>query len=350
MDLAYDHIQEEALSPDEIAAQEAEQEKQIQGNLNTELQEAYKSFSASPWGARLGGFLNTVKKQGETYYEGARQEAGAVGGDAVKGFTDLKSTLVSRARSMSAGQKEQPQHFDPFAGDDDETTTGAVSAEGTLKAQNDGGPAGKPRTESSTLASGSVDFIARFRSEATKRLADVQKAEDAADEALLRFGTNLSNFFKEAVTITAPTDGSNNNTFDSRDGKSSKILWESKAHDGKSVQHATRFEAQLHAIHSSYDSFTKDPVSDEYEPWTKDFDIEKKIDAIGKDLETYKELREAMERLVPEKVDYGTFWMRYYFLRMVVDMEEQRRMELLKGILSYCLFYVISQRQTTWLT
>ena len=326
MDLAYDHIQEEALSPDEAAAKKAEQEKQPEGNLNTELQEAYKSFSASPWGARLGGFLNTVKKQGETYYEDARQEVGVVGEEAVKGFTDLKTTLVSRARSMSAGQQDQPKNVDPFSGDDEETTVSTTTVEGAPKTKPDGDPPDKPRTESSILTSGSSDFISRFRSEATKRLADVQKAEDAADEALLRFGTNLSNFFKEAVTITAPIAHDDTST-----KQGSKVLWESKAHDGRSVQHATRFEAQLHAIHSSYDSFTKDPVSDEYEPWAKDFDIEKKTEGISQDLESYRELREAMERLVPEKVDYGTFWMRYYFLRMVVDMEEQRRREMLKG-------------------
>ena len=38
-----------------------------------------------------------------------------------------------------------------------------------------------------------------------------------------------------------------------------------------------------------------------------------------------------MEKLVPEQVDYPHFWTRYYFLRMVIETEEQRRRELLKG-------------------
>lgn len=334
MDLAYDHIQEEALSPDEGGVKKAQAQEQQSdgGNLNTELQEAYKSFSASPWGARLGGFLTTVKKQGETYYEGARQEAGVVGGEAVKGFTDLKSTLVSRARSMSAGQQDQPKNVDPFTADEDEIVPDMATG-GPSNLRTEDNPSHEPHPDSSTagLSAESPNFISRFRSEATKRLADVQKAEDAADEALLRFGTNLSNFFKDAVTITAPTSNESDSS-----GKGGKVLWESKAHDGKSVQHATRFEAQLHAIHSSHDSFTKDPVSQEYMPWTKEFDIEKKTEAISTDLEAYRELRETMERLVPEKVDYKGFWMRYYFLRMVVDMEEQRRREMLKGIIHPC--------------
>jgi len=82
MDVAYDHIQEEILSPDE-AAKKAASEKQKESNLNTEFQEAYRSFSASPWGAKLGGFFSDVKRQGETYYEGARQEATAASGEAL---------------------------------------------------------------------------------------------------------------------------------------------------------------------------------------------------------------------------------------------------------------------------
>ncbi|KAI4261714.1 MAG: hypothetical protein L6R42_003094 [Xanthoria sp. 1 TBL-2021] len=86
----------------------------------------------------------------------------------------------------------------------------------------------------------------------------------------------------------------------------------------------------MHAIHSSFDSFAKDPESAEYDKWHKDFDVEKKTDAIATDLEKYEELRRAMEKLVAEKVEYKTFWSRYYFLRMVIESEEQRRREMLK--------------------
>jgi hypothetical protein len=60
MDLAYDHIQESALSPDETAENGA---KKAESTLNTDFQEAYKAISSSPWGARLGGFFGNVVKQ-----------------------------------------------------------------------------------------------------------------------------------------------------------------------------------------------------------------------------------------------------------------------------------------------
>ncbi len=304
MDVAYDHIQEEVLSPDEIAKKEAEENKQKSTSLNSELQEAYKSFSASPWGARLGGFFSDAKKQGQTYYEGARQEATAASGEALKGFTDLRTTLTNRARSMSM---EQSPPETPMAG---------ASKEGLKEGE-------KERSESEALRE-SDGVIARFRSEAAKRLKDLEKAEEAADAAIFKFGANIGKFLKDAVTIAPPTEETN------KDG-SRKILFESKDQDGKRVIHTTRFEAQLHAIQSSLESFTKDPVSEEYEKWESEFDVEKKTDAIATELEKYDDLRRTMEKLVPEEVEYPVFWTRYYFLRMVVETEEQRRREMLKG-------------------
>ena len=143
----------------------------------------------------------------------------------------------------------------------------------------------------------------------------------------MKFGTNIASFLRDAVTIAPPTSpGAENDP--------SKVLFESKDSEGKRVIHTTRFDAQLHVIHSSLDSFLKDPVSPEWEGWKKSFNVEQKTDAISKDLESHEELRRAMEKLVPEKVDYPSFWLRYYFLRHVIETEEQRRREMLKGMSS----------------
>jgi hypothetical protein len=167
-------------------------------------------------------------------------------------------------------------------------------------------------------------MLARLKVEASKRLEELAKAEDAADEALLKFGTNVRNFLRDAITITEPAEGSSG-------GEGLKLLFESKGGDGKRVIHTTRFDAQLHVIHSSLDSFTRDPASKEYAPWLETFNVESQTEEIAKDLDKYKELRSAMEKAVPDKVSYDEFWKRYYFLRHVIETEEQRRRELLKG-------------------
>ena len=65
MDSAYDHIQEESYPHDPTKQQAggASTHSETANNFNTEIQDAYKAISSSPWAARLGGFLGTVKKQ-----------------------------------------------------------------------------------------------------------------------------------------------------------------------------------------------------------------------------------------------------------------------------------------------
>lgn len=307
MDVAYDHIQEEALPRKEEEkivkdsdGNSAESEKQ---SLNAEFQEAYKSISTTAWGAKLGGFLSTVQKQGSTFYDEARQEASAASGEALKGFQDLRANLVSRARSMSAGEKPPPGSEDK-----DKSEASAESSDA--------------QKEQQALAE-SEGVVSRFKAEAAKRLKELEKAEEAADAAILRFGSNIGNFLKEAVTIAPPGE-------DDRPGKS-KILFESKTEDGKRVIHSTRLEAQLHAIHTSEDKFLQDPDSPQWADWKTSFDVEAKTQEIAKDLERFEELRKMMERCVPEKTEYAEFWCRYYFLRDLVEKSEQMRREVLQG-------------------
>jgi len=65
--------------------------------------------------------------------------------------------------------------------------------------------------------------------------------------------------------------------------------------------------------------------------WSSTFASDKKTEQIAADLERYSELRNTMEKLVPDQVQYPVFWSRYYYLRNELDLEEHRRKELLKG-------------------
>jgi len=244
--------------------------------------------------------LVLISFQGESVYKEASQELSAVGEEASKGLGDLRSTIISRTRGLSLAQ------------------SGPAGEQATKDKD------GEKEVSTDEALKESEGVLARLRTEATKRLKDIQEAEDAADEALLKFGTNIRNFLKDAVSIAPPTEGS--------DGKGSTVLFESKDASGKRVIHTTRFDAQLHVIHSSLDSFTKDPISEEYDAWTKSFSVESKTEDISKDLDNFSELRTSMEKLVPDTVTYGDFWKRYYFLRHSIETAEARRRDLLKGM------------------
>lgn len=241
--------------------------------------------------------------QGESVYKQGQQELTAVGEEASKGLTDLRSSIISRTRALSTAQ------------------TPAASEQADKK--KNGEASGEKELSTEEALKESEGVLARLRSEAAKRLKEIEKAEDAADEALLKFGTNIRNFLRDAVTIAPPSEGTS--------AQGSTVLFESKDASGKRVIHTTRFDAQLHVIHSSQDSFTKDPVSEEYEPWKKTFNVDSKTADISKDLENFTELRSSMEKLVPDTVTYGDFWTRYYFLRHSIETAEARRRDLLKG-------------------
>ena len=315
MDLAYDHIAEQAYSPGDRAitptpgtetsstTKEPSSPKASspRPSLQSEFQETFKAFSNSQWGARIGGFWGNVRKQGESLYEEAKKEA-------VEMASDMEALRLKGAQELGFGAEANK----------DPKSEAATDAEPTAPAEK--------HHEDNDLQETDT-FLARFRAEAAKRLKEVQKAEDAADEALLRFGTNIRNFLKDAVSVSAPDD-------ESTSGQPSEVLFESKdGASGKRVIHTSRFDAQLHVIHTTISSFVEDPsgAGGQWDDFEKQFDIDRMTDRIAQDLDKYSELRSSMGELVPEKVDYNHFWMRYYFLRHVVETQEEKRKELLKG-------------------
>lgn len=171
----------------------------------------------------------------------------------------------------------------------------------------------------------SETVLSRLKTEASKRLKDIQKAEEAADEALLKFGTNIRDFLTDAIRVTPPSSAPDSQNTETQ------LLFESKDAQGKRVIHTSRFDAQMHVIHTNPEGFLKDPSTAEYEAWGKGFDVEKKTEDISADLSKYPELRTTMEKIVPNTVPYPEFWKRYYFLRHGIETAEARRKDLLKG-------------------
>lgn len=345
MDIAYDHIQEEALSPSEehqnnpiSSSTSTSQDPSQSPNLNAEFQQAFKAVSSSPWGSTLSAWFSSARKQGETFYQDLQKEAVEAQEQATKGFTSLREQVVSRTRSLSIGgapegvqssvpgEEALPLATQRSAVTEDGRPTSGAGASAAAEAE----ALEKPESLPADIVKEAGTLVASLRSTAALKLKDLQRAEDAADEALLKFGTNVRNFLRDAVTVSAPESAKEGNGGDN----GAEVLFETQEPGtGKKVFHSTRLDAQLHAIHTTATSFTADPQQgDEWDTWSNDFDVEKKTNDIAKDLERYEELRRAMEKLVPEKVEYATFWKRYYFLRKAVEEEEKRRREVLKGM------------------
>ncbi|OTB03667.1 hypothetical protein M426DRAFT_59969 [Hypoxylon sp. CI-4A] len=312
MDFAYDHITEESLPKsnnnnenNDNQSGESSQRKPDH-TLNEDLQEAYRAFSSSSWGTWLGGTVENVIKQGGSVYREAQQEVTSLGVDATRGFATLRARALS-LRTAQPPATEQGTSSSDEKDKDAETTPTAEKAGGSDEAAKD-----------------SETVISRLKSEAAKRLKDIQHAEDAADEALLKFGGNIRDFFRDAITVKPGSEATG-------DDKGTARRFESKDESGKRVIHTSRYDAQLHVLHTTEKSFTEDPATTEYAAWAKEFDAESKTENISADLAKYPELRANMEKLVPDKVPYADFWKRYYFLRHSLDTAEARRRDLLKA-------------------
>ncbi|RPA81459.1 hypothetical protein BJ508DRAFT_414712 [Ascobolus immersus RN42] len=308
MDTAYDHIQESLLPEDEEGKQQ--NENQPQQSLNAEFEEAYKAISASPWGARLGALVGSVKKQGESYLEASKTEYAHVSEQATKSFAGIASNLVSRTRSLSL---VNPLNTPPAAAGSSSSTTIPEGASDTPEGT-------EPTSERADLK---ATILSRLRA----TLAEASRLEAAADQYLDTYANNLAAFLAEAITIT-PGDAHpepTSSTTPTTPGDAAPPSTQRKIY-------TTRLDAQLHLLHTSLDLFKVDPTVPDYEVYSKTFSAEDSTERVARDLEAYPELRATMEALVPADVSYAEFWKRYYFLREQLDAEEQKRKELLKGV------------------
>ncbi|KAF8453298.1 hypothetical protein BGX38DRAFT_413267 [Terfezia claveryi] len=181
-------------------------------------------------------------------------------------------------------------------------------------------------------------LMERLKKNAAKRIEEIEKAEAKADEYLLKWGTTIGNFLKEAVTV-APPEGEEfaDEASNSNPNSEPSILFDqgtsSGEGEGKRQIYTTRLDAQLHLLHTSHDLFLTNPAIPSFTNWSNSFSAEKRTERIASDLGTYPELRSTMEKLVPAEVKYVDFFKRYYFLRTELDAEEQKRKELLRGAL-----------------
>lgn len=343
MDIAYDHIQEESLpshherdtsaaapSPSSsTTTTDNPQQQQQQQSLNTEFQQAFQAVSASPWGARLGGWFGEARKQGQTFYSELQKEASEAQQQASKGFEGLRGQLAQRTAGLNLNVNAEGAEHSGVPGE--EAVPISKKEEGSQKREVIEEDPARPESLTADIVKEAGSLVASLRLTATSKLKDLQRAEDAADEALLKFGTNVRDFLRDAVVISAPTAADASKP-KGTDAAGNEVLFETTEQGtGRKVFHTTRLDAQLHAVHTTASSFTQDPQGEQWAEWEKGFDVDKQTEAIAQDLDKFEDLRRAMEKLVPEKVEYRPFWVRYYFIRKAIDEEEKKRKEILKG-------------------
>ncbi len=325
----YDHIEEHALAPSADEPPTSTSNTDATPDLRTDLESTFRAVQSSQWGSTLNSWFTTARQQSTSFVADLQKEATEAQEQATKGFSSLKDQVVSRTRGLSLDAGPGPEGAVP--GEEGVPLVRVASgADASAAAEAEALEA--PESLPADIVKEAGTLVASLRETAASRLKDLQRAEDAADDALLKFGTNVRNFLRDAVTVSAPDESE---AAKEAEGRNEVLFETSEPGTGKKVFHSTRLDAQLHAIHTTSKSFTVDPAEGEqWDEWAKAFDIDSKTEDVARDLERYEELRRAMEKLVPEMVEYRVFWMRYYFLRSAVEAEETRRREVLKGAYS----------------
>lgn len=99
--------------------------------------------------------------------------------------------------------------------------SGFLDGQQTGETSKDGAVAGAKSQQEEGL-------LSKLRKGAAQRISEIEAAEARADEYLLKFGANIGNFLKEAVTIRPP-EGSEGGL----DGDKKELVFEQKGEEGK---------------------------------------------------------------------------------------------------------------------
>ncbi|KAI4304511.1 hypothetical protein MLD38_040007 [Melastoma candidum] len=97
----------------------------------------------------------------------------------------------------------------------------------------------------------------------------------------------------------------------------------------------SRFEAQLRALQGDAGTFGVEPEdAEDYAAWKSGFDLGAKKGEIEGLLDTNEDMMGIYERLVPGEIDYGTFWLRYFYRVHKLEQAESLRVNLVKRAIS----------------
>ena len=105
--------------------------------------------------------------------------------------------------------------------------------------------------------------------------------------------------------------------------------------DTGNLNRLSRFEVKVKAVQEDMGTFSEDPEDmEEFRVWGTGFDVDEKEDEITGILEESAAVKEFFSRLVPEVLDYGTFWGRYFYRIHKLKQAEDLRANLVKRAIS----------------
>lgn len=171
------------------------------------------------------------------------------------------------------------------------------------------------------------DLPARFESGA----AIAQESLEAVGQAIDNVGSTVSeiigkdlNFVSDDGFSDPRLDGNNDEA-----GSSDKDL-----NFTGNAKPYSRIEAIVRGIQCNIGTYRDEVEESGYSEWEIGFRLDEKIEEIARLFEENGVIREIYDEVVPEKVDEGTFWCRYFYRVDKVVKAEEARVMLVKRAIS----------------
>ncbi|EEB05765.2 hypothetical protein SJAG_00791 [Schizosaccharomyces japonicus yFS275] len=164
----------------------------------------------------------------------------------------------------------------------------------------------KDLNTATTKASAEVANWKKQISESSQKpLENLRSMENKAGQYWTNLGAKMSNLLDRAIKVSPEN--------------------ETRGSSPAVSIYTTRRERLLDSVANNTE-LLKDGMTDntEFTTWIKDFSVEEKTDEIASLLQQYPGLRKSMESLVPETVDYSSFWARYFFHKTRIEEDCNR--------------------------
>jgi hypothetical protein len=178
------HEEEKPEGPEEGTSdgdKETRGRKTTSVSLPQELDEVVHAITASPWAARLGSLVGTVRKQVTFSKTHLLTQSGTV----FETTRERASKELDLMRSGIASLTSPPI-------DQDESSERETSS--------------PPRITAASMFSYLKSTADAAQKKLSPALMELSKAEDAADAYLIKLGTNFGHMIKDAVTIAPPEE------------------------------------------------------------------------------------------------------------------------------------------------
>ncbi|KAL1914796.1 uncharacterized protein VTP21DRAFT_7888 [Calcarisporiella thermophila] len=279
----------------------------------------FQSWSSSSWGNTFGKLVENVKKQGETLVDVTKR-------DLTEFVSTVRTDATNTVDAVSHHLSQLTIPSSPTRSTDapSESTSGPGESSSAPES-----PTSSKRWSLSILreAPAQVEkyikeanvekylkeaeaYSERLLKEAPQRLRSGQRA---AEQMVQRLGSELGGLLNTAVTITAPVEERRRAV-----AQAKKIIVDRK-------------EAQLAKIRTDASTYTTEPENDAfYRTFVAGFSAQEYTEEISRLLEEHPEVREMMEKLVPEVIKYEDFWKHYFWRVWQVEQEDERRKKLVK--------------------